>query len=475
MMPGEGGPSPVTGPGAPNELQAPPRRPPWVLGAAYWIPATYAVVSVVWISFSDVLVSAVSATQEQQASWSIAKGIGFVAVTALLLHVGIRRALQAARDASRRIDESEARFRALADGAPVGIYEADAQARRRYFNREAERILGLSGSEAPDLAWTSRLHPDDRERVLAEWRRARDGGAAFACEYRVLRPDASTVLVRSQASPLHDDAGQIASYIGVLVDVTEQRALQSQLEITRRLSALGTLVAGIGHEVNNPLGAAIASDGFAAEEVGRLLEQVRRGEDVPRETLELALGRVAESLADAQDADQRVARVVRDLTSFGRSDAHRKRIRMVDVVDAAMRWLPTAVAGAATLQVEMGDVPDVVGSAGQLQQVIVNLVTNAAKSIPAGRRGLVTLRVAPGSSGTVRVEVVDDGVGIAPDVLDRVFDPFFTTRKVGDGMGLGLAISHAIVTAHSGTITASSEVGAGSTFRVELPAAPAET
>ncbi len=118
--------------------------------------------------------------------------------------------------------------------------------------------------------------------------------------------------------------------------------------------------------------------------------------------------------------------------------------------------------------------PDVMGSFGQIGQVLVNLITNAAKATPRGRRGDVVIRIGPGASGMARIEVIDSGVGMAPDVIERVFDPFFTTRAVGEGTGLGLPISHAIVTAHGGTLTVESEVGKGSTFRVELPAAPVE-
>ena len=115
--------------------------------------------------------------------------------------------------------------------------------------------------------------------------------------------------------------------------------------------------------------------------------------------------------------------------------------------------------------------PDVLASEGQLSQVVVNLVSNAIKSVPEERRADVRIRVSAGAPGRTRIEVSDDGAGMTPEVMKHVFDPFFTTRAVGQGMGLGLSISHAIVTAHGGTITVESEPGKGSTFRVELPSA----
>ena len=165
-----------------------------------------------------------------------------------------------------------------------------------------------------------------------------------------------------------------------------------------------------------------------------------------------------------------MAAIVKDLAVFGRPDPKRTRVALADVVHAGMRWLPPRVAEA-TLVVEDRGAPEVIASSGQLEQVVVNLVTNAAHAIPEGRRGKVVIRVGASDRGGAVLEVEDDGVGIEPRILEHVFDPFFTTRPAGKGMGLGLAISHAIATAHGGSLTATSAPGQGSTFRLELPPA----
>ena len=144
-----------------------------------------------------------------------------------------------------------------------------------------------------------------------------------------------------------------------------------------------------------------------------------------------------ESLRDAQAGGQRIAAIVRDLSLFGRPDPRRTRVRLVDVVEDAMRWIPASIHRTATVEVENLDPPDVVVSPGQIAQVVVNLVTNGAKASPADRRGLVRVRLSRGPEGTARLEVTDDGIGIAPDVMPRIFDSFFTTRTVGQGMGSG--------------------------------------
>jgi signal transduction histidine kinase len=161
---------------------------------------------------------------------------------------------------------------------------------------------------------------------------------------------------------------------------------------------------------------------------------------------------------------------VKDLTVLGRPDARRMRVRLVDVVEDAMRWLPVSLARSATVEVENLGPPDVAASAGQIEQVLVNLVTNGAKAIPDGKRGAIVIRIGPGAPGMARLEVVDRGTGIDPAILGRIFDPFFTTSEVGKGTGLGLAVSQAIVVAHGGTLTVTSVVGTGTTFRIDLPA-----
>jgi signal transduction histidine kinase len=143
---------------------------------------------------------------------------------------------------------------------------------------------------------------------------------------------------------------------------------------------------------------------------------------------------------------------------------------LIDIVDLAMRWLPVTIGQTATITVENGGAPDVTASPGQIEQVVVNLVTNAAHATPEGKRGAIVVRLGPGGPGMARLDVIDHGKGIEPAVMARIFEPFFTTREVGKGTGLGLSICHTIVISHGGTLTATSEVGKGSTFRVELPA-----
>ena len=231
-----------------------------------------------------------------------------------------------------------------------------------------------------------------------------------------------------------------------------------RLELSQRMAGLGRLAAGVAHEVNNPLSSVIANLAFVAEELG----------GAP--SLE-----VRQALREARDGAERVADVVRGLKTFSRpGDSARGAIDVREELEAAIRLARHELRHRATLQVQLDPVPPVVADAHELGQVFLNLLVNAAQAIPEGRADeqRVTVTARPRSDGWVAVEIGDTGAGIPPDVLDRIVEPFFTTKPLGVGTGLGLAIAHGIVANAGGRIEVESRVGVGSTFRVLLPPAP---
>ena len=366
---------------------------------------------------------------------------------------------------------SEERFRTLASHAPVGIFEGDASGQILYANRAAEAMSGMPLEQAAGHGWLDALHPDDRDYVVREWSKAVASGSPCELEYRFRHPGGKVRQVCSDAIPFRDSDGRVTGYIGAMLDVTDQRALESQVQSSLRLTALGTLVAGIAHEVNNPLGAMLLSLELAVGEIKKLRKALTANAPLDGERVGQSLGMLEESLARSQEEGEQVARIVKDLNVVGRPDAPHSRVRLGDVVDKAVHWLAPSLREQVVVRIEKAEVQDVIASEGQLVQVLVNLVTNAVKSIPGARRGCVVIRVGPGGPGMARIEVVDDGEGMNPEVVARMFEPFFTTRPLGEGMGLGLCVCHAIVTVHGGTISGTSEVGKGSTFTVELPLA----
>ena len=372
---------------------------------------------------------------------------------------------------------SEARHRSLIENLQAGVVVHEADTSIRLSNAKASEVLGLTpdqlrGKEAIDPAWRF-LREDGSAMPIAEFPVNRVIATRAPIVDQVVgfdRPatrDRAWALVSSY--PAFRETGRLDHVVVTFVEITGRRQAEEQLLVASRLAALGTLVAGVAHEINNPLTGELAGQGVAIEELEAAQAALASPGEIDRRFVSRRLDEALDALRDAQAGGQRIARVVKDLSLFGRPDPRRTRVRLIDVVDEAMRWLPASMPGPTTIKVENRGAPDVLASPGQIGQVFVNLVTNAAKAMASGQRGVITVVVGPGAPGLARLEVGDDGVGMEPDVLQRIFDPFFTTRKAGQGTGLGLPICHSIVTAHGGTITVSSEPGRGSTFRVELP------
>ncbi len=250
---------------------------------------------------------------------------------------------------------------------------------------------------------------------------------------------------------------------------------QKQLLLADRLSTIGTLAAGVAHEVNNPLAAVVAHLGYLAHEVPDLMAAARRRPEdtaLPERAAELA-----EVIADARDAAQRVTVIVRDLATVARSDpASTTRVALPELLEAALTLASSALQGRARIVRELGPVPPVMANATQLAQVFLHLVINAAQAVAANASGQGEIRIVTRTDeyGGAVVEVGDDGPGIPPAARQHIFKPFFTTRPPGAGKGLGLAVSHGIVLGLGGILEVESEPGRGSLLRVVLPAAPAE-
>jgi signal transduction histidine kinase len=236
---------------------------------------------------------------------------------------------------------------------------------------------------------------------------------------------------------------------------------------------MGTLVAGVAHEINNPLAALMSNAGAALEEV-RAFQRTVDARTVPdRDAISDRSREVLEMLVDVESSARRIADIVRDLTILGRPDQAKEPVDLAAVVRDVLGRLPAAVTRRVTVRHELERVPLIPASPGQIEQVLSNLVGNAALSAPDGRRGEVVVRVHPGPEGMVRLEVSDDGPGIPPEIRERIFEPFFTTRPLGKGTGLGLSICNAIVGAHGGTMALANEPGRGATFTIDLPTANA--
>lgn len=320
--------------------------------------------------------------------------------------------------------------------------------------------LGYEAATRATLAWwESKLHPDDRERVAASFKAACEGSAtSWTEEYRFIREDGSIAFVRDHGLIVRNAAGRAVRAVGAMQDITERRELEQRLALSDRMASVGTLAAGVAHEINNPLFYVLGNIDVAIAE---------------HEALGIEPD-VLDALREARQGAVRIAEIVRSMRVFARTDLVTSNAVDVDaVVNAALNMAMNEIRHRARLVKHLGAPPLAAANETRLVQVVLNLLVNAAQSIPEGSADLdevrVTTGVAPG--GEISIEVSDTGSGMSPETLSRIFDPFFTTKGVGHGMGLGLSIVHSIVTSFGGEISVSSTQGKGSTFRVLLPRA----
>ena len=260
------------------------------------------------------------------------------------------------------------------------------------------------------------------------------------------------------------DPEMLVATIGDLLLAREHQELQSHIAQTDRLTSLGTLAAGVAHEINNPLAYLLLNVDHARSELAQLAASP--GGDRGRE-LSLALDRVSEGA-------ERIRVIVRGLKTFSRPESETVTpLRVADVLEATLAMIGNEIRHGARLVKELEPVPEVVANESRLGQVFLNLLMNALQALPEGYAEQNEIRVVVRSptAGHVVVEIHDNGVGIPAHVRGRIFEPFFTTKPIGVGTGLGLAICHGIVTSLGGTLSVESEPGRGSVFRVDLPAA----
>jgi two-component system, cell cycle sensor histidine kinase and response regulator CckA len=356
---------------------------------------------------------------------------------------------------------SEAGFRALIEGSPDGIV-VHRDGAIVYVNPSLRAALGYDAGELIGFEFNRLVVPPDsdltRTRVL-EVSPAK--GSTLPEELRLLRRDGKGVNFESVSIPLLFE-GKL-SIASVLRDLTERKRMEQRLMLADRMVSVGTLAAGIAHEINNPLAYVIANLSFIQEEVEELGETLS-----PTKSKGLR-----ELIAQAEDGAERVRVIIRDLKSFSRVDsADDGPVEIQRVLDSAVNMAWNEIRHRAQLQKRCADVPPVRGNEARLGQVFLNLLVNAAQAIPVGHAGdnQITLTVQQRGEQVI-VEIADTGAGIARDVLPRIFDPFFTTKPVGVGTGLGLSICHNIVSGCGGEITVESTEGKGSTFRVSLPIA----
>ncbi len=393
---------------------------------------------------------------------SQALATAFFVLLGLLLaaSLGLRETLE-----RLRLDElakSEARYRGLLEVAFEGLVVLK-DGRIVDLNPGFVTLCGRTRSEllGRDL-WAFLTPENDEDSALdSPPAEAASGVRSGVREASGTRPNDEIFHVELVSRTLVGLRGPV-QYVAVR-DTTERRQAALQLSITHRAVALGTLSAGIAHEINNPLSWMMTNLQMAHDELGRGTGRGRR--DPEQDAL-------VQTLDDALQGGRRVMSIVRDLKSLSRDHERGGVADVHSALDLACRVASRQIETRARLVRDYGHVPSVQASSGRLGQVFLNLLINAARAIPEGQPDVhrITLRTRM-RDGMVEVVVRDNGRGIPAAVLPHIFDPFYTTRPSDDGTGLGLSITRSIIDGLGGSIEVESREGKGATFAVRLPTA----
>ena len=433
----------------------------------------------------------------------------------------ILRSLRKQARSATDLRKSREQFELAVRGSNDGLWDWDLETNAAFFSPRWKSQLGYEDYEIPHHfpEFESRLHSDDRERVLKTVRDYLEGRLPFySVEFRMRCKNGSYRWILARGVALRDEHGEPYRMAGSHTDVTErkefesrlaeqnqllERAMQTERETNlalkraqammvqnEKMAGLGQMVAGVAHEINNPLSFITNNVSILQRDFDELCQLVRLYEsarptvahypaqvddqiasfrehveiDETLATLPDLLGRTAEGL-------KRIRQIVGDLRLFARLDEG--EVNEADL-NAGIQSTASIIQGHArnkdvSLALELVPLPQVTCRAARVNQVVMNLLSNAIDACVPG--GKVTVRTGA-EDGHVRIDVIDNGHGINPLIRERIFDPFFTTKPIGKGTGLGLSISYGIVQDHGGTIEVDSTPGGGSRFTVRLPVQP---
>nr|MDP9148131.1 PAS domain S-box protein [Acidobacteriota bacterium] len=354
----------------------------------------------------------------------------------------------------RRLHQQQEFARRLVDSFPDLIFVLDNAANYTFVSPRVVDVLGFEPEEIQRQELGARTHPEDRAALHSMYNETLGGNRTLdSMEVRVRNKRGEWRRLRCNFSPLFDEMGEIDGVIISGRDVTDVKRLEEQLIQAEKLAAMGQMLAGVAHELNNPLTAILG--------VTELLRERESTDEVTRRQLELTHRQA-----------RRAARIVQNLLEFSRPASPQKKPLDVNVL--VERTLQLQEHSLLKNHVEIDfqprhDLPEVTGDANQLIQVLLNLVTNAEQAIHEVREsGCIQIRLSQ-NAGRISIAVQDDGVGIRLDALPRIFDPFYTTKRPGGGTGLGLSICMSIVREHGGNLFAKALPEGGSVFTVELP------
>lgn len=370
---------------------------------------------------------------------------------------GLKNALlhRQAQEEVRRQKQANEKLERIFNNSPELILTTDLELKISGFNPAASRLLAYSREEAEGMSCDSLFVDGDGRELLGQ---LENSVALIDRPCRLRRKDGSTVDVELSLSALEDGDGSVQGAVWLGRDVSQLKATRTQLLQAKKLSTVSEVLAGVAHELNNPLSGVL---GFSE------LLLLRGGSETTRRELEL----IRESAVRCQ-------KIVGNLLAFARESKSERRSGSINqaLSDAlAMKRYQLRTRGIQVVTELADGLPNTMFDFRQLQQVILSLIGNAQNAMEGVYDRESRLRVSTSVAGeTIRIEIEDTGCGMSQETLERIFDPFFTTRRPGHGTGLGLSVAYGVIQEHGGRIWASSEAGRGTTLHIELPVCAAQ-
>jgi len=376
----------------------------------------------------------------------------------------IRTDITHRRQVEEALRQTKERFQLAVSGIRDGLWDRDLVADKVWYSPVWRQIIGLDEAEMGNYVWRDNVHPDDLPRALEAMEAHFAGKTPFyQCVYRHRHKDGHWIWIEARATCVRDEKGTPIRYTGRFSDISKRvkaeersRKLQAELEHVARLNIMGELAAGIAHELHQPLTA--------------ITNYVQTARDLLEEAEGASQQTVYEAMDRAVDQCQRAGQVIRRLREFMGKGETRRGMQDINTVieESAALTLVGATENGLDLKLELDRrLPAVFVDKIQIQQVVANLIKNALDAMELSRDRRLTLRTSSRDSDVVEVEISDTGPGIAANVVDRLFEPFVTTKP--QGMGIGLSISRSIIEDHHGNLVANANKDGGATLRFTLP------